>query len=140
MQDPGQSFFHFHLFVCFLFRRRLKCRFKNDMIKKVLQGQGLISRFLRACSWVTAGGLMIQVIRTVRLLVLTWLLAPEIFGIMAVVWCLLGLLREFSDTGIRHALTTTPGVAVARLLPASPKSADEPQKRFAPAVAYVSFR
>lgn len=78
------------------------------MVKRLFQGQGLLSRFLRACSWVTAEGLMMQVVRTVRLLVLTWLLAPEIFGLMAVVWCLLGLLREFSDTGIRHALIQNP--------------------------------
>jgi len=68
------------------------------------EGDNLIKRCLHACSWVAAGSISTQIIRMVRWLVLTYILAPEDLGIVILVWAVLGLLQELSDTGIKHAL------------------------------------
>jgi O-antigen/teichoic acid export membrane protein len=54
------------------------------------------------------GSMTSQLIRMSRLWILTFLLAPEQFGILTIVWCVFGLMQELSDTGIRHALIQNP--------------------------------
>jgi len=76
--------------------------------KKLLQGEGLLARALRACSWAAAGAVLLQVIRMGRMWILTWLLAPKMFGLLALVWCVLGLLRMLSDAGMRQSLVQNP--------------------------------
>jgi O-antigen/teichoic acid export membrane protein len=76
--------------------------------RRLLQGDGLLARALRACSWAAVGAVLLQAIRMSRMWILTWLLAPKMFGLLALIWCVLGLLRMLSDTGMRQSLVQNP--------------------------------
>ncbi len=78
-------------------------------LKKILASDGLISRSLKACTWVTAGTFSLQAIRLSRLLVMTWILGdPEAFAPFAICWSVLVILKAMSDAGIQHALIQNP--------------------------------
>jgi len=49
-----------------------------------------------------------QGIRMVRMLVLTYILAPADIGVVILVWYVLGLLQELSDVGTKHAIIQNP--------------------------------
>jgi len=66
------------------------------------------ARCVKACSWVTAGSISTQIIRGGRWIIITYLLAPEEIGLIILVWSVLGLLQELSDTGIKHAIIQNP--------------------------------
>ncbi|MBN2212460.1 MAG: oligosaccharide flippase family protein [Sedimentisphaerales bacterium] len=78
-----------------------------SLIKR-LTGDGLFGRCVRACGWLGVGTAGTQVIRMVRLGILTYLLAPDDFGILGLAWCVVALMEEFSDTGVKHALIQNP--------------------------------
>ena len=72
------------------------------------QGSGLMGRALRG-SALTAGSFVIaQGLRLASYLVLTRLLFPEAFGLMALVSVVLVGLQMFSDTGIGPAISRSP--------------------------------
>jgi len=73
-----------------------------------LRDNSLWSRCVRACSWAVLGGASVQAIGMLRFFILAYLLVPEDFGILVLVRCVIGLVQEFSDTGIRHALIQNP--------------------------------
>jgi lipopolysaccharide exporter len=74
-------------------------------IKDRLKSDSLGARCIKACSWVTLGSVTNQfIIRGGRLLILTYLLVPEEMHLVVLVWSVLGLLQEFTDTGIKHAI------------------------------------
>ena len=60
---------------------------------------GLKQRFLRAASWTLVGHGLAQVIRLASNLVLTRLLAPELYGVMSVGYVVITGLWMFSDVG-----------------------------------------
>jgi len=68
-----------------------------------LNKSGLKQRFMRAAGWTLAGHGLSQVIRLASSLVLTRLLAPELYGIMAVGYVVITGLGMFSDLGL-HAI------------------------------------
>jgi O-antigen/teichoic acid export membrane protein len=76
--------------------------------KDILVGDNLLARCLRACCWVGLSSIGSQAIRMVRMLVLTYILAPEDIGIVILVWYILGLLQELSDVGTKHAIIQNP--------------------------------
>ncbi len=73
-------------------------------IKKFFQTDGLAARTRLAAVWTFAGRGVGSVIRLASNLVLTRLLYPEAFGIIATSSVVLGMVQIFSDTGVRTAL------------------------------------
>lgn len=67
-------------------------------------GLSLKERVLRAGSWALSGFVLTQVIRLGSNLILTRLLFPEAFGLMAVVYVLMTALVMFSDLGISQSI------------------------------------
>ncbi len=76
--------------------------------KEIFSGETLLARCIRACCWAGLGSIGAQTIRMVRMLTLTYILAPEDIGIVILVWYILGLLLELSDVGIKHAIIQNP--------------------------------
>lgn len=64
----------------------------------------LRARAIRGASWTLAGYGLSQVIRLGSHLVLAWLLAPEIFGLMALVKVFMQGMEMFSDVGIKPSI------------------------------------
>ena len=63
-------------------------------------------RMIRAGSWVGAGQLLGNVLRLGSSLVMTRLLAPEAFGLFAIVTVVSVVLALLADVGIRSAIIT----------------------------------
>ncbi len=63
---------------------------------------------MAGAGWVAAGTLSTQALRMARMLALTWFLAPEQMGLWVLLTGVYGLLQEFSDTGVKHALVQNP--------------------------------
>jgi O-antigen/teichoic acid export membrane protein len=74
------------------------------MTSKALPTVSLRSRILRAGSWSLFGHAWTQVLRLGSSLILTRLLMPELFGLMALVGAILMVLALLSDIGIRQAV------------------------------------
>ena len=65
-----------------------------------MSNSGLKQRFMRAAGWTLAGHGLSQVIRLASNLILTRLLAPELYGVMAVGYMVIVGLTMFSDLGL----------------------------------------
>jgi O-antigen/teichoic acid export membrane protein len=65
-----------------------------------LSGNGIVARALRGAGWTTIGFVVSQAARLAFNLILTRLLYPEIFGLMALVQIFLVGLAMFSDVGL----------------------------------------
>ncbi len=68
----------------------------------------LKSRILRAGSWSVAGHLFGQVLRIGSSLIMTRLLAPEMFGVMAMAIVVQVVISLLSDIGLRQAIVQSP--------------------------------
>ena len=68
-------------------------------------GTGLMARIVRSASWIMVGYGMSQALRLASNLILTRLLFPEAFGLMALVTMVTIGLSLFSDLGIRPAIS-----------------------------------
>jgi O-antigen/teichoic acid export membrane protein len=66
------------------------------------------ARAVRGSMWTLGGYGSSQVLRLGSHLVLAWLLAPEVFGLMALVKVVMHGLAMFSDVGIRPAIIQSP--------------------------------
>lgn len=69
-----------------------------------LAGEGLKAKAIRGSAWTMAGFGTQQVLRLGSNLVLTRLLFPEVFGLMALVQMVLQGLQMFSDTGLNASV------------------------------------
>jgi len=67
----------------------------------------LKKRILRAGGWTLAGYFVSQIIRLGSNLVMTRLLAPEMFGIMAIATMVIHALNLFSDLGLRQSIVSS---------------------------------
>lgn len=65
---------------------------------------GLRARAMRASSWAMLGFGLSQGVRLAGNLVLTRLLMPEAFGVMAIAWLVMNGLTMLSDTGVRTCI------------------------------------
>ena len=65
-------------------------------------GQSLRSRVLRACNWTVGGHIAGQVLRLGTNLVMTRMLVPEMFGILALANVIMFGLQMISDLGLRQ--------------------------------------
>jgi O-antigen/teichoic acid export membrane protein len=64
----------------------------------------LRQRVMRAASWTLGGHAISQVIRLGSNLIMTRLLAPEMFGVMAIAFVFIMALGMFSDVGLRQVI------------------------------------
>jgi O-antigen/teichoic acid export membrane protein len=74
------------------------------MSSKTIAVESLRSRIVRAGSWSLFGHAWTQVLRLGSSLILTRLLMPELFGLMALVGAILMVITLLSDIGIRQAV------------------------------------
>jgi O-antigen/teichoic acid export membrane protein len=77
-------------------------------ITSAFRGQGLTARVLRSASWTVVGQGGGQVLRLASNLILTRLLFPEAFGLMALVGLVLIGVKLFSDIGISVSIVQNP--------------------------------
>lgn len=70
------------------------------MLSEFLRGSGLFARAMRSSAWTASGYGAAQAIRLASNLVLTRLLFPEAFGLMALVAVFMAGLAMFSDIGL----------------------------------------
>ena len=68
----------------------------------------LRERCKSASLWVVSGAVANQAMRMVRILIVTWILAPEQMALWFMFMVIFALLQELSDTGVRHALIQNP--------------------------------
>lgn len=81
--------------------------------RSVLHDTFMLKRFLRSSSgrgtsWTMIGFVASYGIRLASTLVLTRLLAPEVFGLMSLAWVFLGLLGMLSDVGTTPSIIRSP--------------------------------
>lgn len=72
----------------------------TSFLKRTLQGKGLAARAMRSSAWTVLGYGGSQAIRLASNLILTRILFPEAFGLMALVTVFMVGLAMFSDVGI----------------------------------------
>lgn len=71
-----------------------------NLVSQLLRGDGLFARVMRSSMWATFGYVVSQLVRLASNVVLTRILFPDAFGLMALVSvCMTGLMM-FSDIGI----------------------------------------
>jgi O-antigen/teichoic acid export membrane protein len=84
----------------------------TDRLRKpfeaALTGDGLKAKVFRGGAWLGAGSSLEQVIRFVRNMILTRLLAPEAFGTMAIVLSASSVVQTIMDVGVKEALIQNP--------------------------------
>ncbi|WP_449040457.1 oligosaccharide flippase family protein [Paracoccus sp. (in: a-proteobacteria)] len=73
-------------------------------LARLLQGDGLEQRALRGSLWTVVGFGSSQGLRLASNLILTRLLFPEIFGVMALIMVVIQGLNNFSDVGVGPAI------------------------------------
>lgn len=78
------------------------------MFQRVLGGDGLRARLLRSTGWTFIGFSSAQILRLASNLVLTRLLFPEAFGLMAIITVFLVGLTMLSDIGIAPSIQQSP--------------------------------
>ena len=78
--------------------------FGLDVINRLFKGDGLKARSIRSTAVASTGFIGSNVLRLAGNLVLTRLLFPEAFGLMALVQVVLAGLQMFSDLGVRTSI------------------------------------
>lgn len=73
-------------------------------LSRILHSKGLFARVLRSSGWIAVGFGGAQLIRLASNLILTRLLFPEAFGVMAIIMVLMQGLNNFSDVGITPSI------------------------------------
>ncbi len=74
------------------------------MIKKLFSGSELKKNISKGSFWLTSGTAIEQGLRFVRNIILTRILAPEAFGIMAIILALNAAIESFTEVGIKQAV------------------------------------
>ncbi len=83
--------------------RRLTAAMKGRL-SGVIEGEGLAARAMRSSAWTVFGFGSAQVIRLASNLILTRLLFPEAFGMMALIMVFMQGLANFTDVGINTSI------------------------------------
>jgi lipopolysaccharide exporter len=76
--------------------------------KKLLTGNSLATRAMRGGAWLGAGSTAEQLFRFARNMLLTRLLAPEAFGLMAIILSISSAVDTFTEIGVREAIIQNP--------------------------------
>lgn len=82
----------------------IRVRIMRHRFARMAQGDGLRAKVVRGSGWTLCGFLASQVARMASTVVLTRLLFPEAYGIMAMANVYMVGLQMFSDIGIRHSI------------------------------------
>lgn len=85
----------------------LQIRLLNG-IGRLRSGDGLRSRLARGGLWLGAGSGAENGLRIVRNMILTRLLVPEAFGLMAIVLAINGAFEAFTEIGLKEAVVQSP--------------------------------
>jgi len=80
----------------------------QDKLKKLLASDSLKARAARGSLWMGSGNGVEQLLRFVRNMILTRILAPEAFGVMAIVHAANTAFESFTEVGIRQAIIQNP--------------------------------
>src|SRR5271157_174881 len=80
----------------------------SERLGKFLTGENLKARAARGGLWAGAGSGVDQGLRLARNMILTRLLAPEVFGLMAIVFAVNTFFESFTDVGIDTAILQSP--------------------------------
>lgn len=78
------------------------------MLQRMIGGDGLRARLLRSTGWTFIGFSLAQVLRLASNLVLTRLLFPEAFGLMAIITVFIVGLTMLSDIGVAPSIQQSP--------------------------------
>lgn len=82
---------------------KIKVCIKN--IKRLLTGsKGIFARSTRGFIWLSAGSGFENGLRLIRNMILTRVLMPEVFGIMAIVFAINAAFQSFTEIGIKQAI------------------------------------
>lgn len=79
-----------------------------DRLTRILNDKGLRGSVFRGGAILALGGALEQATRMIRNVVLARLLAPESFGLMAIVIGVIGLLDSLTEVGVRQAIIQNP--------------------------------
>jgi len=82
-------------------------QFKN-IVSEYRTGKSLKARAARGSSWLSIGSGTEQILRLVRNMVLTRLLVPEAFGLMAIIMAVNVFFDSFTRVGIKEAVIQNP--------------------------------
>jgi lipopolysaccharide exporter len=77
-------------------------------VSGTLSGEGLKAKVFRGGAWLGGGSVAEQAFRFGRSMILTRLLAPEAFGIMAVIMSASSVIHTITDIGVKEALIQNP--------------------------------
>jgi lipopolysaccharide exporter len=80
----------------------------KEYLAGMLSGEGLKAKAFRGGAWLGSGSVAEQAFRFGRSMILTRLLAPEAFGIMAVVMSASSVIHTVTDIGVKEALIQNP--------------------------------
>ena len=75
-----------------------------NYIKQLLNSQNLLGRSVRAGSILTLGSLAENILRFIRNIILSRLLAPEAFGLMATVLASVAVVEVFTEVGLKQSV------------------------------------
>src|SRR2546425_12554297 len=76
--------------------------------KEFRAGGTLVPKALRGGAWLGVGSIAEQVLRFARNMLLTRLLAPEVFGLMAIVLAISSAAETLTEIGVREAIIQNP--------------------------------
>lgn len=79
-----------------------------EKLKNLLKGDHLQARMARGSMWLTIGSAGEQGLRFLRNILLTRILAPQAFGIMAIVLAIDAICESFTELGIKEAIVQNP--------------------------------
>jgi lipopolysaccharide exporter len=77
-------------------------------IENALSGESLKAKVFRGGAWLGSGSVVEQLARFGRSMVLTRLLAPEAFGVMALIMSASSAIHTITDMGVKEALIQNP--------------------------------
>lgn len=73
-------------------------------LKSVLRSNTLVSRAAKGTFWIGTGNVFEQVLRLLRNVILTRIIAPEAFGLLAIVLAINAVFESFTQIGIKEAV------------------------------------
>ncbi|MFZ5519443.1 MAG: oligosaccharide flippase family protein [Candidatus Zhuqueibacterota bacterium] len=76
--------------------------------QKLLTGDGLKSKVVRGSFWLGSANSLEQGLRLVRNMILARILAPDVFGLMAIVMAINVFFESFTEIGIKQAIIQSP--------------------------------
>jgi lipopolysaccharide exporter len=80
----------------------------RDNKRVLMSGDGVKAKLFRGGAWLGTGSVLEQTLRFGRNLILTRLLAPEAFGLMAITLSFSSIIHTITDIGVKEAIIQNP--------------------------------